>query len=247
MIPEAGPVVGVVPARRGSKGISDKNLRPLGGRRLIEYTLDAAGSAASLTSVLVTSDDERVLELASARPGFMPLRRPDRLATDQAGMAPVVAHALEAWEAAFGETPAVVVLLQPTSPFRTGTDIDRAMDTFRSSGRASLISVCPATQHPAECVLLRDDHLELFLPEGATGRQAYPPCYFIDGSIYISTVERFRDRGSLFDGESAVHVLPPGRSLDVDEPFDLAMADAVLRYAREVDNSVFQLGENQIS
>ncbi|MDQ6768438.1 MAG: acylneuraminate cytidylyltransferase family protein [Gemmatimonadota bacterium] len=226
--------LGIVPARRGSKGIPGKNVQDLGGRPLVQHTLDAAQGAKGLTWILVTSDDPGVLKLAGAA-GLNILERPDRLATDDASMSDVVSHALSWAEQNLGAVDDLV-LLQPTSPFRTAADVDEALAAYAASSRESLISVCDVTQHPAECLLLDDrgqPHPVEITPDATgNGRQRYPRCYFIDGGIYITSVERFRRTGTFADESSALHEIPRSHGLDIDHPFDLAVARALTAYAK---------------
>ena len=226
--------LGIVPARAGSKGIPGKNLQDLGGRPLVQHTLDAAKGAKGLTWTLVTSDNPRVLQLAEAA-GLHALERPDDLATDDATMSEVVRHALSWAEKHFGAVDDLI-LLQPTSPFRTAADIDNAWAAYVGGTHESLISVCVVTQHPAECLLLdAEGHprpVELPVHGSGDGRHAYPQAYFIDGAIYISSVERFHRTGNFADENSAIHEIPRSHGLDIDHPFDLAVARAITAYAK---------------
>ena len=226
--------LGIVPARAGSKGIPGKNLQDLGGRPLVQHTLDAAKGARSLTWTLVSSDNSSVLQLAKAA-GLHALERPDNLATDDATMSEVVLHALSWAEKQFGAVDDLV-LLQPTSPFRTSEDIDNAWAAYAEGAHESLISVCSVTQHPAECLLLdakgHPHPVKLPAHGSGDGRHTYPQCYFIDGAIYITSVERFRRTGNFTDEDSALHEIPRSHGLDIDHPFDLALARAIMAYAK---------------
>ena len=225
-----GRALGIVPARQGSKGIPSKNLQDLGGKPLLQHTLDAALGAARISDTIVTSDDPEVLALA-LRAGARALERPAELATDSASMGSVVGHALD-WTELHSGTVGVFVLLQPTSPFRTATDIDAALAAYDTCGCETLVSVCPVTQHPSDCVLLDDAQrtrmVEVPRMVQGHGRQAYSPCYFIDGGIYISSTAYFRRTGNFRDDASAVHVIPRSHGIDIDHPFDLAVARALI-------------------
>ena len=228
-------ILGIIPARQASKGIAGKNLVELAGRPLVQHTLDAACSAKRLTWAMVTSDDLAVLQLGQTA-GLRVLERPKDLATDSASMSEVVAHALLWAEDNIGKVDDIV-LLQPTSPFRTATDIDEALAVYMSSKRESLISVCKVTQHPNECLVLGPDgepHPVKLIGQSADsdGRHKYPTCYFIDGAIYITSVDRFRRTGSFADEQSALHEIPRSHGIDIDHPFDLAVARALAAYAR---------------
>jgi len=226
--------LGIVPARKGSKGIPGKNMQDLGGHPLIQHTLDAARDARGLTWTVVTSDDPDVLKLADAT-GLKALKRPEHLATDAASMADVVTHALS-WAGKNLGAVDDLVLLQPTSPFRTAADVDQALAAYAASDSESLISVCVVTQHPADCLLLderrRPRPIEIPRSAPGEGRQVYPRCFFIDGGIYITSVNRFRRTGSFSDEASALHEIPRSHGLDIDHPFDLAVARALAAYSK---------------
>ena len=217
-------------------------MQDLGGHPLIQHTLDAARDARGLTWTVVTSDDPDVLKLADAA-GLKALERPEHLATDAASMADVVTHALSWAEKNLGAVDDLVVL-QPTSPFRTAADVDRALAAHAASDSESLISVCVVTQHPADCLLLdeRGRARPIEIPRSAPGegRQVYPRCFFIDGGIYITSVDRFRRTGNFADEASALHEIPRSHALDIDHPFDLAVARALTAYAK-TDPEVFTL------
>ncbi len=116
--------------------------------------------------------------------------------------------------------------------------MDEALVAYAASDSESLISVCVVTQHPAECLLVdeRGQARRIEIPRVASGegRQVYPRCYFIDGGIYITTVDRFRRTGNFADDASALHEIPRSHALDIDHPYDLAIARALTAYAKTV-------------
>ncbi|HLK45322.1 MAG TPA: NTP transferase domain-containing protein, partial [Acidimicrobiales bacterium] len=166
--------LGVVPARAGSKGIPGKNMVDLGGKPMLQWTLEAARDATRLEAAVLTSDDDAAIGLAHEL-GLPTVRRPAELARDETPLLPAVLHALD--EVGVAEN---VVLLQPTSPFRDADDVDAAVDAFEASGRSTLMSVDPVTQHPCEVVRPVGDRLEWAVdwPTGATGRQGLPDFYY---------------------------------------------------------------------
>jgi N-acylneuraminate cytidylyltransferase len=136
-------VLAIIPARGGSKGIKRKNLVDVGGRPLIVWTIAAALGSRHIDRVILSSDDEEIIAAAEAAGCEAPFRRPASLATDEAGSAEVVAHAL-------ARVPgyALFVLLQPTSPLRTSGDIDAALELLDASGADFCVSVTEAEDHP---------------------------------------------------------------------------------------------------
>jgi CMP-N,N'-diacetyllegionaminic acid synthase len=225
--------LGVVPARAGSKGIPGKNLADLGGVPMLRYTLDAALGAARLDRVVLTSDDERALDLA-AELCFPALRRPSELALDEAPMLGAVLHAVDAVEEEIGGAVENVVLLQPTSPFRDAADVDAAVAAFEAASRSTLVSVVAVSQHPCEVVRVEDGRLRRAVewPEGATGRQALPDFFFVTGAIYVARTAHLRSAGTFQDENSAIFPMEHSHSFDIDDRFDLDLARGLLAGAR---------------
>src|SRR5258705_11451169 len=139
-------VLGVIPARGGSKGLPDKNLALLCGRPLLAYTADAAKASTKLTRTIVSTDDERIAQCAKSLGLDVPFMRPASLAGDAAPMLPVLQHAVSALQSD-GFTADIVVLLQPTSPLRRGEHIDAAVDWLQRVRGDSVVSVVEVPHH----------------------------------------------------------------------------------------------------
>lgn len=235
--------LGLVPARKGSKGIAAKNLQALGGKPLVQHTLEAALGAQRLTRCVLSSDDETVLGIGARLGRLVLLRRPPHLATDEATTVDVIRHALDWERETNGIAPRNVVLLQPTSPFRTAADVDAAIAAFEAGGRESLMSVCAVSQHPAECVTVGDDGTLRMLSvprvSDQAGRQSYSKFFFIDGAIYICATDKFLRSGVLFDQGTQLFVLPKSHSIDIDDVFELSVARAMHLYAQSQDPALF--------
>lgn len=240
--------LGIVPARAGSKGIPGKNLEELGGKPMVQWTLEAAVEANRLDDFVVTTDDPGVLEVAEGLGAGRLLRRPSRLAGDRVGLEPVLEHALDWYVQESGQEPDHLVLLQPTTPFRTAGDIDAALGSYEDSDAESLVSASEAFQHPEECFTVDPDtgELRFVMEDDSDRRQDYPDVYFLDGGIYATSVARFRRVGTAYDEGSAVHLVPRSHSLDVDEPFDLALARGLLLYVEQADRDLLGLGNQEV-
>src|SRR5262245_23514147 len=138
---------GVIPARGGSKGLPGKNLRKLGALSLIGHAVASAREATRLTRVIVSTDSEAIADEARRHGADVPFLRPAELASDEAGMVPVLQHAVR-WLESTGARPDLVVTLQPTSTFRTGDDIDRTVDKALDTSCDSETTVTEA-RYPA--------------------------------------------------------------------------------------------------
>lgn len=230
-------VLAIVPARGGSKGIPRKNLALLAGRPLIAYTLSAARAAKGVSDLLISTDDEEIATICEAEGVAVPYRRPAALAGDSVGMIETVLHALEWWKRRQGSDPEMLVVLQPTSPLRHASDIDGTIALLRESGRESAISVHEMAEHPMECVRREGNNWNMLerAPAGAIRRQDYGAAfYFINGAVYAARPEFVRRRQALMaeGDETVLYVMDRMRGIDIDDPEDLDLAEAVLGHPR---------------
>lgn len=212
-------LLALITARGGSKGLPRKNILPVGGKPLIAWTISAAKDADCVDHVVLSSDDDEIMEVASRWGCEVPFRRPPELASDTATSIDVVLHAID-------QVPGYdyVILLQPTSPLRTSQDIDSAFKLMRSSGAPSCVSVCEAEQSPYWMYRLKDNgRLENIIPKspGVTRRQDLPLIYVLNGAIYIAKVEWLRSSKSFLSEETIAYLMPIDRSVDIDNAEDL--------------------------
>lgn len=222
--------VALIPARGGSKGIPQKNLAPLAGKPLIQYAIEAARDSGVIDEVFVSSDSDAILDTAQ-RLGAKPLRRPAELATDTASSDSVIAHFIEAMDLA--RRPSLpIVLLQPTSPLRTGVQVAQAVQVWQRTDAQAVVSVFEPEHHPAKAFKLDEQGMLAGL-YGAdapfTPRQALPRAYQPNGAVYVFSVEAFL-RGSCIPRDHlAPLVMGQRESLDIDCAADLERAALYLR------------------
>lgn len=222
-------ILGYIPARGGSKGLPGKNLKPLAGAPLIAHTIRAARRSGCLDRLHVSTDDPRIAAAARRYGAPAPWLRPASLSRDASGVADAVIYDLDRLEREEGYRPDAVMLLQPTSPFRRPETLRRAASIFRRTGR-SVISVTPCRNHPYWCFTVSPagDLRRLFLGPGTlVARQRLPPAYALDGSVFLASVASLRRRRSFHGGRTAPVVVPPEEALDIDTPFDYALARAM--------------------
>lgn len=227
-------VLGLICARGGSKGIPGKNLTHLAGKPLIVHTIEAARQATRLDRVVVSTDSEDIATSARMHGAEVPFLRPAELAADDTpGIAPVL-HGLR-WLAEHQSYHAqFVMLLQPTSPLRTAEDINAAVELLDNAQADAVVSVTRAAQHPYWHKRVRDDGtLAPFLDVGVTPtqRQNLPPAYALNGAIYLCRSKTLLARESFYADRTLAYVMPEERSLDIDTPWDLYLAELVLRDA----------------
>jgi CMP-N,N'-diacetyllegionaminic acid synthase len=221
-----------VPARGGSKGIPRKNLASLGGKPLIQYTLEAARASVHIDDIFLSTDDEEIAAFCSRFGVVTPYRRPPVLSGDRAPMIAALVDGLEWYSRECGQQPDEVLLLQPTSPLRAPQDIDDAVERFRRRAADTLASVHAMSEHPCECLVAQDDGWQYLVapPADATRRQDYGnKYYFINGAIYLArTSVLLKERRLVIPGATLLHEMPRERGIDVDSLTDLAYAEALL-------------------
>jgi CMP-N-acetylneuraminic acid synthetase len=224
-------VLGIVPARGGSKGLPGKNVRPLAGRTLLEYTARAARESGVLDRVILSTDSAEIADTGRRAGLDVPFMRPVMLASDDTPMLPVIQHALESL-ARDGWSPDMIVLLQPTSPLRRPDHIRAAVTTLRDTKADSVVTVVEIPRHLSPDYVMRIDggRLQPFLPEGArvTRRQDARPAYSRDGTVYAfwrATIERF---GGIYGEDCRPLLIDARESLSIDSPADWDAAERLL-------------------
>lgn len=220
-------VLAVIPARGGSKGVPGKNIRPLAGRPLIAWTIAAAGHAPEIDRAVVSSEDADIIETARQWGGEAPFVRPAELARDDTpGIAPAL-HALDA----LPESYDYVVLLQPTSPLRTGADISAALALCVEQNAPACVSVS-APQHAPWWMFRLDEarRMHSLFPKDAlpARRQDMPEVYALNGAVYVAKVSWLRETRSFLTPETVAYVMPRERALDIDTELDFTVAEAVV-------------------
>ena len=222
-------VLCVIPARGGSKGIPLKNVAPLAGKPLLHYALTAALAAKGVTRVVVSSEHPVILDVARQYGEDIPLERPTELAQDETPSHPVALHAIDTRERMGDEPYDYVLLLQATAPLVAPGDIDRTIGLMVQTGCDSCVTVTPVGDlHPAKLKVLEGDRLCPYLEEERTyTRQKLPAVYIRNGSCYAAKRSVLLG-GSLYGDDVRAVTVPRERSINIDEPIDLAFAEFLL-------------------
>ena len=231
--PEKLYVLGVIPARGGSKGIPRKNLCRLVDKPLIAWTIEAALEAPFLSRIIVSSEDEEILAVARDFGAETPFVRPMHLATDNAASLGVMQHAIEEVERDMDGTVDAVCMLQPTCPLRTAGDIDDGIRKLVDTGCDSVVSVVQVgAHHPLRMKRIIDgDVLVNYVEqdfENMKPRQELPPVFIREGSLYIARRHLVMDHGTLVGGNVRALVISPERTVNIDEPWDLERAERMI-------------------
>jgi len=229
-------ILGVIPARGGSKGIPRKNLAPILGKPLVAYTIEAALASRLLTETIVSTDDEEIARVSREYGAAVPFMRPAELAVDTALAVPTIQHAVREMEALRRVRYDVVVMLQPTTPLRTTEDIDLSLQKLLDTGADSVIAVVDVGgHHPMRMKRIVDDVLVDYDPEPVENmpRQKLPKVYRRTGSIFATRRDVLMERNSFKGSVSRPYIVPPERAVDIDEPLDLKMVELRLLELRK--------------
>lgn len=229
------PLLAVVPARGGSKGLPGKNLRPLAGLPLIAHTLAFARACRAIDRCIVSTDSRKIAAVARRYGGDVPFLRPAELARDESPTLPVLQHALHHAEKQEGRRYEAVLLLQPTNPARLPQDLTRALDLMaKDADCVGVIAVSEPEFNPRfVCVEERAGYLRRMFPASPhyERRQDAPPVLRINGMLYLWRRDYLLGASEI-DLDSAPHRLlrlPRERALDIDDLHDLQMAELAIR------------------
>ena len=214
-------LLGLITARGGSKGLPRKNVLLAGGKPLIAWTISAALESRSIDQLILSSDDDEIIQTAQHWGCDVPFKRPAYLASDTATSMDVVLHALDLMPGY-----EYVTLLQPTSPLRCGKDIDEAFSLIQQHDAPSCVSVCEAVDSPYWMYQLTNDgKLKEILqrPKELTRRQDLPPVYVLNGAIYIAKVDWLRVKKSFVAEGCIAYPMSKDKSIDIDTLTDFEL------------------------
>lgn len=233
VIERSGPgVLGLIPARGGSKGIPRKNIALLRGQPLIGYTIQAASESEYVNRIVVSTDDREIADVSQGLGAEVPALRPLHLSQDDTPSIDVALYQLEALRRHEGYIPDVLVLLQPTSPLRTAQDIDAAVKLLIEADCDSVVSVCPVEEHPYLMYSIDGSGaLQPYAPSwpNRLRRQDYPPAFRLNGAIYAIRPHVLSQERSFVGEHTRPLIMPRDRSIDIDVPSDLDRAAAMLQ------------------
>jgi len=215
-------ILGLIPARGGSKGIPRKNVRRLSGKPLIHYTCEAARGSRLLSRTIVSTDCPEIAAVAAEADVEVPFLRPPELAADTTPMIDVIRHAIRWMKTSTGGRPDVIVLLQPTAPLRRSRHIDEAVQLLLDGNFDSVVSVAPVPQHfnPHWQFVTKDEELQVFTGEPlshiVTRRQDLGITYTRNGAVYGFRPDVLEHTGSFYGTRCAAYVMPPECSVNLE-------------------------------
>jgi CMP-N-acetylneuraminic acid synthetase len=223
-------ILALVPARSNSKRLPGKNKRLLGGKPLINWTIETALEIPEICDVLVSTDDPEIARLSREAGAYVPWLRPASLATDLALSVDVSIHALDCYELTRGAVDGVL-LLQPTSPFRRRQTIEEGIRLFSQNGYQPVLAVSPTVNHPMWALRMENGYLSPFITlSGLSIRsQELPPLFSPNGALYLASPNQLRKNHS-FVGTRTIPLLieSPKESLDIDTEWDFQIAEFLI-------------------
>jgi N-acylneuraminate cytidylyltransferase/CMP-N,N'-diacetyllegionaminic acid synthase len=231
---ENGKILAVIPARGGSKGLPGKNIIPLNGKPLIYWTIKAAQDARCVDRIFVSTDDRRIADTAKQFNAEVPWLRPPELADDASSVIDAVKYDVTRFRDRENYNPEYILLLQPTSPLRTGKDIDGAFALLKEKNAGAVVSVTECSTHPYIMKVLDagkkvHDFMAIPLDAKKMNRQNFPQVHALNVALYLIKTELFLKNETFLVSDATVgYEMPPERSVDIDTGFDLITASALM-------------------
>lgn len=226
--------LGVITARRGSKGIPKKNMKKLSGKPLIEYTFEAVKNSKLIDKCIVSTDDDEIINFSKSQDFEVPFRRPSELAFDDAKSIDVLIHAVNYLRDVEKYIPDYIITLQPTSPLRTSQDIDNSIELIIKDKNAdSLVSVVevPHNFNPYSVMIYNGTYLEHYVKEERIMRRQEMPLFYArnGAAIYICSYKLLMNENRFIGKKCLPYFMPKERSLDINDYFDWKIAELLLK------------------
>lgn len=226
-------VLAIIPARGGSKGLPGKNIRDMCGKPLIAWSISQGLSSQYVDKVLVSTDSKEIATVAQHYGASVPFLRPDLLAGDNASSIDAILHAVD-YLASQGEAYDYVLLLEPTSPLRDASDISGALELLLNSERVeSVVGVTKAEgSHPSFLFSIQNGFVSPMLgllPTGLRRQDLHEEYYYLEGSVYASSVDSLRNNKSFYHAATAPWIVERYKSIEIDELCDFIAAEALMK------------------
>ena len=222
--------IAIIPARSGSKGLADKNIKKLAGKPLLAYSIEAALSSGMFQTVMVSTDSQEYADIAKKFGAEVPFLRSEATSSDTASSWDAVSEVLNMYRAR-GQENDTLMLLQPTSPLRTAKNIVEAYQELENKKANSIISLCEVDHSPLQCNILPDSlSLDNFIRAESKGkrRQDMKTYYRFNGAIYLTRVGFFEENRDIYRDKCFAYLMSKRDSIDIDDEYDFVMAEAIL-------------------
>ena len=221
-------ILAIIPARGGSKGIPDKNMRKIAGKPLIEYTINAAKSSKLINKIIVSTDSKKIANFSKSKGIEVPFLRPNNLSKSNSSTIDVINHTINFLKKYENYIPDVITILQPTSPLRTVNILDKSIKLLKNSQlSSSILGVVKVKNHPFLCFELKNSFLKPFKSnfKKYSQRQKFPTFYYPTGSIYTFWYKTLENYGNIYGSNIKPMLIDVENSIDIDTPYDLFQAE----------------------
>lgn len=224
-------ILGIIPARGGSKGLPRKNIKHLCGKPLIAYTIEAAKESKLTDRVIVSTDDEEIAYISKKYGAEIPYLRPKELSSDSSPTIDAILHMIDYLEKSEGYRPDYILLLQCTSPLRDSKSIDESINRLITSEFDALVSVCEAEVNPYWANVFDGDKLKHFIEEGKkiNRRQDLPKVYRLNGAIYLIKTEVLKAYRTFEPDSLTGYIMDEYSSIDIDTELDFKIAELIIK------------------
>lgn len=233
-------ILAIIPARGGSKGIKNKNIRLFGGKPLLAHTIECAKKSKFVNRLIVSTDSAKIAQISKKYGAEVPFLRPAELAQDKSKVVDAVVYLLNKLKKDEQYQPDYIVLLQSTSPLRTTADIDNALKLCFKRRADAVVSLCPTEQ----LLFTKDknDFLKIVVDKrflSSTNRQELPPTYKLDGSmIYAIKTGVFLAEKFFLTGKLVGYIIPRWRAVDLDEVQDFVVGELIFRQRKQLERRI---------
>lgn len=223
--------IAIIPARSGSKGLKNKNIKLLNGKPLIAYSIEAAIKSKMFDVVHVSTDSEEYADIAKRYGADVPFLRSAETSSDTASSWDAVKEVLNKYSE-LGKDFDTFMLLQPTSPLRTDEDVVKSYKLFEEKKAITIVSVCEVEHSPLQCNTLPEDlSMEGFERDEVKNlrRQDMPTYYRFNGAVYLSDVSHFIKTGDIYEKDCFAYIMDKRASIDIDDEYDFMILEAIIK------------------
>ncbi len=224
----------IIPARGGSKGLPGKNIKELCGKPLIAWSIEAGLKCKYLDEVMVTTDYQNIVEVSKQYGAIVPFLRPNKLASDTTTSFDAIKHTIEYYKNELNKEFDYIVLLEPTSPLRESSDIDKAIEVLLDSDVDSIVGICRTEDQNPVFLVLKNEKSFISGYENkemkVLRRQDIKDVYFFEGTIYISKTNVLLDKKTFYHENTIGYEVPKYKSLEIDDMDDFVMVEAIMKH-----------------
>lgn len=231
-------ILAIIPARGGSKGVKLKNIQRFAGKPLIVHTILSAKNSKYIDKILVSTDNQKIAKIAKSAGAEVPFLRPKKISRDNILIIEVIKHALNFLKNQF-YVPDIVLILQPTSPLRTKTIVDKSVDVLKKSDATSVIAVSKVKTHPYSSFWYDKKYLKPFVPnfKKYSQRQSRPILYYPTGSIYTFWRKTLEKYNSIYGTKIKPLIIEEENNVDIDSKFDFFIGEMKLLYWKKYNKN----------